>query len=419
VSWLVGDRVLRLGVGIFVGVWVARYLGPEQYGLLSYSVAFASLFSALASLGLDGIVVRDITDNPHRRGATLGTALLVKLLGGALTLSLSLGAILLIRPKDPVLHWMVGLIAAGAVFQSVDAIDLWFQSQVSSRFTVFAKNSAFVAVSIGKIPLLCLQAPLLAFAGANLAEVILGSAGLLIAYYACGQSFRTWRFERALARELLQASWPLILSSIAIIIYMRIDQVMLGEMVGDRAVGIYSAATRISELWYFIPTAIVSSIFPSIIESKKSGEGAYYGQIQTMFDLVTALALFIIIPVSLFSGTLVRLLYTDAYASAGPILAVHIWSALFVFVGVAQSSWHVAEGLTKLSLWKTLGGAVINVVLNLLLLPRYAGLGAAIATLIAYAFAAFASNAIHPRTRPIFFLQVRSLLSLGLFHRHA
>lgn len=142
-GWLFVDKILRMGVGLLVGVWVARYLGPEQFGLYNYALSFVALFSAFATLGLDGIVVRDIVRDPSYKNEILGTAFILKLLGGISTLILAVGAVSLLRPHDNLTRWLVGIIAAGTIFQAFDVIDFWFQSQVQSKYTVYAKNVAF------------------------------------------------------------------------------------------------------------------------------------------------------------------------------------------------------------------------------------------------------------------------------------
>lgn len=195
---------------------------------------------------------------------------------------------------------------------------------------------------------------------------------------------------------------------------MKIDQVMLGEMVGKDAVGIYSAAVRISEVWYFIPTAIVSSATPSIYTAKDKSEELYYQRIEKLLRLLILVSIAIAVPMTFLSGTIITILFGNNYLEAGSILAIHIWASLFVFMGVATSPWFIAEGLTHLSFRRTLVGAIINVVLNLFLIPTYAGLGAAIATVISYAFAAFLMNALHPITNKLFIIQLKSLLPFRL-----
>ena len=267
IGWLSLDKLLHALVGLLVGVWITRYLGPEQFGLLSYTQAFVALFSVLASLGMDVIVVRNIVRNPDIAGETLGTAFIMRLAAGLLTLCLTILAISVMYPHDQLIKLLVAIIAAGTVFQAFDIIDLWFQARVCSKYTVYAKNAAFLAVSLLKVVLILKEASLVAFALAGLAEVIIGSVGMVIVYRASGQSLAKWRGSLARGKDLFRDSWPLIFSSMVIMIYMRIDQIMLREMLGDNSVGVYSAAVRLAEVWYFIPMAVVPSVFPSIVEA--------------------------------------------------------------------------------------------------------------------------------------------------------
>ena len=354
-------------------------------------------------------MVRDIVRDPSCKDETLGTAFVLKLIGGALTLLLTIGAISLLRSHDSLTRWLVGITAAGMIFQAFDTIDFWFQSQVQSKYTVYAKNIAFLLITFVKISLLLMQAPLIAFAWAGLSETIVVSAGLLATYRAKGHYIRTWQSTFTRAKSLLKDSWPLIFAGLSIAIYMKIDQVMLGELIGNETVGIYAAATKISEIWYFIPTAIISSVFPSIIKARSIDKGLYYLRLQRLFSLMTAIAIAIAIPMTFLSKTVVLLLFGESFETAGTILAIHIWAALFVFWGVAQGPWDLAENLTRLSLMRTVIGAVINVVLNFILIPLYSAIGAAIATVISQAFSAYILNAFSVKTRPIFFCQTKSV----------
>jgi polysaccharide transporter, PST family len=416
-SWLFADRIVRMAVGLLIGIWIARYLGPDQYGVFNYAFAYVALFSAFATLGLDKVVVRDIVRDPSGKHETLGTAFVLKLLGSGLTLALTVGTVGFLRPGDTLTYWMVAIAAGGSIFQAFDAIDFWFQSQIESKYAVLARFAAFVVVASIRVALILVRAPLIAFAFAVLAETALGAVGLIIVYQARGEQIARWRASLTGAKGMLKTSWPLILSGMAIMTYMRIDVVMLGEMVDDRAVGIYAAATRFSELWYFIPMAITSSVFPSIVAAKSIGEAEYVRRLQKLFDLMTGLAVAVAIPMTFLSDFVIRLFYREAYDGAGPILAIHIWAALFVFLGVAQSPWDLTEGLTKLAMKRTMAGAVVNVALNFVLVPLYAGLGAAIATVIAYAVSGCLTNVLDKRTRPIFVLQLKSLFLLKYLRR--
>src|SRR4030095_15659132 len=192
-----------------------------------------------------------------------------------------------------------------------------------------------------------------------------------------------------------------------------IDQIMLGQMVGNNAVGTYSAATRISEVWYFIPISIVASVSPSLIEAKRVSIELYYQRLLKLFRLMVVLALSIAVPMTFLAGYVATVLYGNEYEGVGTILAIHIWASLFVFLGVAQGPWNINEGLTQLTLLRTFVGAVANVILNLLLIPKDGAVGAAIATTVSYALAGVFLNAFSSKTRKIFLLQIHSVFTIG------
>jgi PST family polysaccharide transporter len=415
ISWLFADKIFRMGGALFVGVWIARYLGPEQFGLFNYAGAFVALFSVLSTLGLDGIVVRDIVNKPANKNAVLGSAFLIKLIGSFVTFFLVVGTIFFLRPGDKTMASLVAVFAVGNIFSSFYVIDFWFQSQIKSKYTVYARNIPFILVSLGKIGLILYRAPLIAFVWAIVVELALHAVGFAYFYHKTGERFRAWQFDYRHAVRLLRVSWPLILSQMAIMIYMKIDQVMLGDMSGAASVGIYSAAVRISEIWYFIPVVIVSSLTPSII-AVKHNETLYYERMQKLFNFMTGLFYVIALPITLLSGWITVTLYGVKYAAAGPVLAIHIWAGLFVFLGVARQVWIINEGFTKSALLTTSCGALINVLLNLILIPRYAEIGAAIATVVAYAFADYFFSILYRPFRKIGIAMTKAVFMQGLFN---
>ena len=211
-----------------------------------------------------------------------------------------------------------------------------------------------------------------------------------------------------MAHKLLKESWPLIISGMAVGIYMRIDQIMLGQMMGDKAVGIYTAATKLTEFSYIIPTMIMASASPALFSLRNTNEVIFIQRLEQLFRLLVGLALAMAISMTLFSGVIVRLLYGNSYAESGMVLAVHVWAAVFVYLGVAQHPWYLSVGLIKLAAIRTVAGALVNIGLNLLLIPRYGPVGAATATLLSYGFADMLFNAVNARSREIFLMQVRA-----------
>ena len=416
-GWLFADKIIRIGVGLIIGIWLARHLGVEEYGLFNYATAFATLLSPFASLGLDSVVIRYIVRDASNRSEILGTTFCLKLIAGTLTLLVSLVSIYLFSPNEISTIWLVGILSATGIFQSLDAIDLWFQSQTQSKYTVLAKSLVFVLTSILKIVLISIKAPIVAFAWVALLDIGLGSLGLVIAYKIRGYSVWLWRWSLPLAKSLFAESWPLLFSSFAILIYMKIDMVMLKELADNRSVGIYSAATRISEAWYFIPMVISSSVAPSIYAAKESSETLYYNLVVKFHRFMALLAILISVSMTFCSKPLILLLFGEEYVAAADILIIHIWASLFVFLGVASSPWLVAQNLAYFSLPRTIMGAIANVGLNLFLIPRYAGVGAAIATVISYALANVFANITHQKTRPLFWIQIRSLNIFSLINQ--
>ncbi len=406
-GWLLFDRIVRMGLGVFVAVWVARYLGPSQFGDLSFAVSFVALFGTVATFGLDSIVVRAIILEAGKAPEILGTAFTLRMWGSLLVPLLAVVTMRMIQPDDRTTLVLVSILSVGQVFQAFDTIDCYFQSQVRSKLTVWAKNSAFLLTAGIRVLLIHSRAPLWSFAAAQVAELALGAIGLIIVYNLDGGRISAWRTQKQRAIALLQQSWPVMLSGMAITVYMRIDVLMLKMLQGDAAVGIYAAATRISEVWYFIPLAIVSSVSPAIIRAKDSPD-IYYARLGKLFSLMTLIAVFIGSGIALLSPWIIHFLYSADFRAAAPVLAVHVWASVFVFLGVAQGPWNVAENLLKLGFYRTLAGAATNVLLNVALIPRFSAMGAAIATVLSYAVAGVIANAFDVRTRPVFLLQLKS-----------
>lgn len=411
------DRIIRMGMGVVVGVWVARYLGPSRFGSLNFAISFVALFGTLTTLGFENIVVKEIVIDGSRVPELLGTAFALRLGASVLAPFLAVLAVFVVQPHDSLAILLVSLLSIGLFFQAFDTIDSYFQSQVRSKLTVWAKNSAFLSAAAFRLYLIHRKGPVWTFAAAQVAELALGAFGLVVLYQWSGGRVSQWRFSKRRAVELLKQSWPVILSGMAIMIYMRIDMVMLKVMQGDAAVGIYAAATRVSEVWYFIPSAIVSSVAPAIIRVRNN-HALYYSRLRRLFSLMSLIAIVIGSSIALMSHWIIHLLYSDAFMAAAPVLAVHIWASVFVFLGLAQAPWDFAENLLKLGFYRTLAGGGSNVLLNLVLVPRYGPLGAAIATVISYAVSGVFANAFDRRTRSIFFLQLKSILPIKLWERH-
>ena len=401
-------------MGFFVGVWIVRYLGPEQFGLLSFAIAFTGMFGAFAALGLQGIVVRDIVRNPNCAPETLGTTAILQLIVGVAAYLIVLVAIVYLRPDDSIARTIVAILGSTMLLKASEISVYWFESKVLSKYNVWVQNGVFLVFATVKVILILEQASLIAFVWITLVEAVVLATILLGVVSKYGLLLTKLRVSIKRAKSLLKDSWPLLLSGISITIYMKIDQIMLGYMIGDEAVGIYSVACRISEVWYFIPGAFVASTFPAILEAKKRSDKQYYLRLQKLYDLMVVISLIVMLPMVFLSIHIVTLLFGEAYRDAGIILSFHIWGTIFVSLGLASGAWFTAENRQVLILQRTASGAVLNVALNLLLIPNFGAIGAAIATVASQAVSTLLFDGLQIETRRIFFMKLKAMNLLRL-----
>jgi len=416
-GWQSFGKLFRMGVGVFVSVLITRYLGPERFGAFSYAFAFAGMFTSVAGLGLDGIVIREIAKDISRKDTLLGTAFAMKLAGGTATFFVILAAISAVKAHHSLLIWMTAIFALILIFNSMDVVDFWFQSQIRSKYAVIARNSAFILSSILKVGLVVMSASLLALTLATVSEALLAAAGLALAYVLAGNRLRAWKADRKLAGRLLAESWPLILSGFAILIYMKIDQVMLGGMLNDAAVGIYAAAVKFSEVWYFIPLGITSSVFPVMVGSFRSDRALFFRRYQNILNVMAVLSIALALAMTFLSTRLVGAVYGRDFQASGPVLAVHIWAGVFVFLGTAGAIWTMVNGYQKFALIAALAGLVTKIALNLLVIPKHGPLGAAATMVISQAVAGYFVFAASARTRKIFGMMSRAIFLPWKFER--
>lgn len=407
--WLLFEHAGRLVIGLAVSVAVARHLGPQDFGLLSYALSITAFLHTFVYLGLNGIIVRDLVKHPDRVGLLMGSSFALKMLGACLGY-LGIVALAFLGHAGRSEMWVL-LIAGGSLLvRPMEAIDSWFQSRTESRYSVLGKGIGFLVASVGRIVLVVIGASVVAFAAATLLEFLLGAVLLVVIYVSKGQTLHSWRIRGSTMLGLLQQSWVLVLSGFLALVYLKIDQIMLRWMMGTAEVGVYSVAVKFSEVWYFIPTAMVTSAFPRLVELRQMDPERYNRKLQQGFDILFALAFVVAVLVTLLGGPVIAWLYGAEYARAGGILAIHVWAAIFIFMRALFSKWIIMEDALALSLISTGFGAVLNVILNLFLIRLYGGYGAAVATLISYAAASYLVLLGVPRTWGIARMMTKSML---------
>ena len=407
-SWLLGERVLRMAVSLFVGIYVARYLGPERFGLLSYTLSFVLLFGSLASFGLDDILVRELVQRPEQRNNLLGTVFWLKVCGTAV-MGTAIALVLQFKVEDQQTNWMIALITFGFLFQATNVVDFYFQSQVQSKFAVRAQAIQLILTSLFKIYLVWNQAELIWFALALMLDQVVVAVLFLLVYQWKIEWFPFFSFTWIQAKKLMRDAWPLIFAGMVVSVYMKIDQVMLKEMLDAKAVGVYAAAVKLCEAWYFVPTAVMASLFPAVIKARKNSETLYEERVQKLYDLMIWGSVAVALPTTLLADWVILILYGSDFQEAADVLRIYIWAGVFVSLGVASSKWLVAENLQRYLFYITALGAVLNISCNFWLIPIYGIKGAALATIISYSTVAYFSLGCFRKTRKTFWTATSSL----------
>ncbi|QSH40363.1 flippase [Lentisphaerota bacterium ZTH] len=380
--WLFSEKIIRMLIGFTVGVYVARQLGPSKYGLLNYAISFCAIFSFISSLGLDSIVVRELVKFPENKDELLGTTFWLKAIGVLLMLGLVCAGAFLSK-NDVQTNILVLIIAAGYLFQTFQTIDFYFQAQVMSKYIAISQVVAWTLVSAGRVFFAYTGAPLMYFAVLEAANMALMSFGYLFFYIIKVSHPFHWKFKFDTAKGLLKDSWPLLLSGAAGMIYMRIDQVMIKEMLGNASNGQYAVAIRLCEIFNFLPILTCSSFFPAIIRAKKVSNKHFEHRMQLLYEAMLSLSFAIAIPIALLAQPIVLILFGKPYQGAISIVIIYIWRLPFVALGTAAGKWMIVKKLQIYSFVFVAFGAIANIVLNYFLIKALGLSGCAIATIVA------------------------------------
>ncbi len=413
-SWLLCEKLARGFLGLFVAILIARYLGVDNFGLYSFVVAFASIFIALSKLGTDRTLVKYLVRENNTESSILGVGFWIRILGSMMSILLLL-LVLEFTDYDQQTKSYVVLVSISMFIQAFYTIDFYFESRVLGKLSAQCRLFQFFISALLKICCVILKLEIIWFFLIIIAESIL----LSFAYYRTILRFVSEKFlsgfNKKLALTILKESWPLIISSLAVIVYMRIDQIMIKNILGFGNVGVYSVAVRLSESLYFIPLLIVTSLFPAIVRNKKSSNHFYELRIIQLYGLMLYSAAFIAAILTLFSPYLVPLLFGVEYSESVKPLKVLSWTVIFIALNAAITRYYVVENLQVYTLINTCSGALINVALNLIFIPKYGISGAAYATLISYSISAFLMNAMFSRTRNNFRLLIIAFNPKKLF----
>ncbi len=405
-----------MAVQLFVGIYVARYLGPERFGLLSYANSYVGIFTAIAILGLDGIVVRELVKSPDQRDTLLGTSFLLKVVGTLLMWVLIL-ATLFFSNNDPFTSALIAIIAFGVLFQTFNVIDYNFQAEVKLKYVVHSQIVQLIVSSITKLVLILKGLPLVWFAAVYSLDAIILAVGLAYAYSRNSGSIKKWKWNAKVALALLLDSWPLMFAYMSYLIYAKIDRIMIKEMLDEHNVGIYSAAYILYEAPLFISLMIAKSVYPILVQYYQDNKNRFFQLYSTLSSYMTLLSYLIVLFIFIFHEILIQITFGESFEESSKILMLLSFGMIPMFNAFLRSSYITISGNQKIILYTTLFSAMLNIVLNLLLIKAYGVIGAVYATVFTQTISLIVLNFAFTNTRSIFFIQAKSLLLFGIWRK--
>ncbi len=405
-GWIYIDKFSRLLVSLLIGIFIVRQLGPVSFGEFSFAIALVGMISPLAALGLDSIMTREYVKFPKKKGVLLGTALGIKIVSAILCM-VGLLVFLYFSGITALVLVMTLIYSISLISDSSYSIVQLFDSDLRSKLGILVGQIVLFVTSILQIILLLVDAPVVFFILASLANSILGAVLLWFLFKKHYAGIKVW-FNPKVVKKLLVSSLPFMVAAFGAVIYMHADQVIVGYMLPVAAVGFYAIAVKLSEFFYFIPAAISTSVFPKIVMLGKEKSEHYHARLQDFFDLMTLLSVIILIPFSFLSYYVVTIIYGIEYAAAAPVLSIYVISGIFIFFGLASNNHLIAKDYGKIMLYRSVLGALLNVALSIIFVYWFGLIGAAYATLVCFCFTFWASLYLFKETRFLFFMFIKS-----------
>lgn len=399
-SWLFFDRAIRVFVGVFVIAWIARYLGPEEFGEMSYALALVSMVGSLSGLGLNNIVVRELVKKPFESSRILGTTFLLQMLSGLFFWIIAIILIDYLKPGNNKLQLMVIILGSAYIFKSSDVIRYWFESRIQSRNIIIFENMIILIMAIIKIILIKFNINLMGFIWTSAFEALFISITIMLIYSKKVGKLNKWFFDINEAFKLIKESWPLMLALAASMVGMKVNQIMLGFYASDGVVGNYSAAMRVAEVWLMIPSILGPSLFPFIISLKEKNKKEYHEKILFMSKILLLISVILAFSISLSASFIIENLYGVQYELAALYLSLLIWSGVPYISTFLIGQMFFIEKLVSFNFYNSIAIVVMIVGLNLILIPKFGGVGAALSSiLVAVISSAFSLIFIELKTK--------------------
>ena len=380
-SFLLVEKLLRMSIGLAVGIWLAKYLGPAQFGILNYCISFVGLFMPIAMLGLDAVVVKKIINEKDNLNKILGTSFIMKLFGAFLAFVLIILSATLFTSNTEKESLIILIITLSLFFQSFNVIDFFYQSEVKSKYTVYSSLFSLIISSALKIFFIYKELDLIYFVFLILLDSILLTAGLLIYYRKRNFTIVSWRWNLKTSKDLLSESWPLILSGISFVIYNSVDKIMLRNILSDQAVGIFSAASRLVVVWQFLPGLIVTSFLPSLIKAYNTNSETFMKRLKYLSSFLLWFSIVLAIIYSVLSEFIMDITFGEKYTEASQLMVYLIWSNVLIFFNSVWNRWMLIKNNTKITLSFALTTSILNIILNYFLINIFGVIGASLALL--------------------------------------
>jgi len=406
--WVLSGKGFEMMLTMVVGILVARYMSESDYGIYNYALSIATIFAVLSNLGLANIVTKDLVNKVEEEGLILGSAVFLKLIGGILSIfSALVFAYILGNSRINLIFILIATIPI--LIKSVDVISFYFDAKVLSKYNVFAKTVGIIFSNLLKLAVVVFELDIIWIYCSLIVDAGIFMMLLILAYKKYGTvAFRHWQKSISVAKTLFKHSWPLMFTSIIYVFYLKIDQVMIKELLNAGELGHYSAAVKLSSAWYTIPWLITGSIFPALLNALKKSKTLFNERFSLLCQGLYLMALAAILPITFLADWLIAFLYSGKYAQAGLILQIHIWSSIFVFIGYAGSKWLIAKNLQRIALINMSIGAAVNVTLNWIFIPKYGIAGAAYVTLLSQALTFIVMPIFFRASRELFVIQISS-----------
>lgn len=384
VSWILVCKIVQALLGLIVSMLTARYLGPTNFGTISYAASLVSFFSPIALVGMNEILVQEFVHNPESAGRTLGSAIGMSI-GSAMLCILGVIMFVYITEQGVTETFVVCILYSTIlIFQAIELVQYWFQAKLISKYTSIISMVAYIVFSAYRIFLLATQKNIFWFAVANSFDAFLIAIALITLFKK--KSGQLFCFSFKCCRQLFSKGKYYIIANLMVVIFAQTDKIMLKMMIGEEATGLYAVAVNCVNMTAFVFSAIITSARPIIIESNLSSYEKFELNMTRLYSVIIYTSLMQSMVLTLLAKPIIWILYGEDYMSAVNALRIVAWYTSFSYIGGIRSIWILVEEKQKYILPINLLGAIANIVLNSIMIPVLGINGAAIASLITQIF---------------------------------